>query len=53
MLARAPQAMQLRQLQTLITQIMLNDRPAMIVFPFPMELLRAAATGNLGCERRE
>ena len=35
MLAQAPQAMQLRQLQTL-TQIS-NDRTNTIVFPFPME----------------
>ena len=45
MLARQPEAMQLRYLQTM-TQVA-GDRGSTIVFPFPLDILKAfTATGS-------
>jgi len=46
MLARQPEAMQLRYLQTL-TQVA-GDRGSTIVFPLPLDLLKSFAAGPAG-----
>ncbi len=44
MLSRQPQAMQLRYLQTLAN--IAGDKSSIIVFPLPIDLLSALATGK-------